>query len=223
MAFTNITPTASKAANALTESTTATGVAGLALNANLEALAARAPKCNLTSTQEPGVTADSAHGYSLGSTWINTIATNGEQYWVCVGATTNAALWLRPLCGNANSTLLRSILVVESSGGSHPGTAAIRLHNSDARDVSSINNTDDGYLIDQDGQIYHPDGSKFLNVTKDVDLQVTAVWCSPSALLLPDYTSLSATAAKGMIAYNYTAGKLVQYNGSAWETVTSSV
>ena len=47
-------------------------------------------KVKLDGTAAPGVTADAAAGYGVGSAWIDTTA---DRAYVCVDATTNAAVW----------------------------------------------------------------------------------------------------------------------------------
>ena len=43
-------------------------------------------------TTVPGVTEDDAHGYEVGSRWIDV---TGDDEYVCVDATTGAASWLK--------------------------------------------------------------------------------------------------------------------------------
>ena len=64
------------------------------------------PTDNLAGTADPTVTDDSSAGYSIGSTWVNTVA---STVFICVDATANTAVWHQtdaassPIIDNASS------------------------------------------------------------------------------------------------------------------------
>src|SRR5580698_11673210 len=47
---------------------------------------------NFTATTDPTVNSDSAHGYAVGSLWVNTTT---SALFVCLNATATAAVWRR--------------------------------------------------------------------------------------------------------------------------------
>ena len=58
-------------------------------------------KSNLTATVAPTVTDDAAHGYAVDSRWIDTVA---KKAYVCVDATTGAAVWDSTTTGSLLTT-----------------------------------------------------------------------------------------------------------------------
>jgi len=55
-------------------------------------------KSNLSASTSPGATDDSAAGYAVGSTWIDT---TGDQAFVCLDATASSAVWTETTAGAA--------------------------------------------------------------------------------------------------------------------------
>ena len=67
------------------------GAAGKPLRVNAGATGVEfGPRQNLSATAAPTVTDDSAAGYGIGSTWLDTVA---AKIWFCTDATAGAAVW----------------------------------------------------------------------------------------------------------------------------------
>lgn len=62
------------------------------INSNMEIIDASLAKGNYIATVGPTIADDTTHGYSSGSLWFDTVATN---FYICESATANAAVWVK--------------------------------------------------------------------------------------------------------------------------------
>lgn len=61
-----------------------------------------APQCNFVAVVDPVTTDDSTEGYAPGSRWLNTAT---QTFFVCVGASTGAAVWLQTVPSQVTRSL----------------------------------------------------------------------------------------------------------------------
>jgi hypothetical protein len=89
--------------------------AGAFLRGDLMALADRADPSNFAATTNPSSGDDGAHGYEIGSMWVNT---STKRWFVCTDNATAAAVWLvLPIFAGSG-------LIQVDTGGDPRGTAA---------------------------------------------------------------------------------------------------
>lgn len=69
-----------------------TGVDGIRLDTNFTEISDRVGPVNWTASTDPAATDDSAHGYFIGSKWLNT-STTPKRLFVCVSDSAGAAVW----------------------------------------------------------------------------------------------------------------------------------
>ncbi len=70
------------------------------------------PQSNTTAIVDPTVTDDSSLGYSVGSTWLNTVS---DQWWKCSDATIGAAVWKQDTIAIKNNSAATSPAVTDDS------------------------------------------------------------------------------------------------------------
>lgn len=74
------------------------------LNSNMDTIDAAIKKNNFAATTAPGVSDDSAAGYSIGSKWVDV---TGDKFYFCVDATAGAAVWSGGSSGGGSSLYLQ--------------------------------------------------------------------------------------------------------------------
>lgn len=145
-------------------------------------------KSNFSATTAPTVNDDNTQNYEIGSVWVNTLT---DVYYVCVDATTGAAVWLDLTTGTGGTGPWD--ITAEIDNGDSPYTATINeliQVDTTVGDVTinlpavSSGNTGEkiGVKVVVTGDpindiIITPNGSDTIDWWKLMNLDISAQWC----------------------------------------------
>lgn len=190
--------------NALTDADFAGSFAGMMRRTGAGTYAVL--KDNLAATTNPGVTSDTAAGYSVGSRWCNVTA---DTTWVCIDATNGAAIWqsdgvVGPLADASFSGSFAGALRRTGAGA----YAALKDNLAATANPTVTDDTAAGYAV----------GSRWCNVTGDTSwlcIDATngaAIWQSDGVLNPVAGADFAGTYAGALIRTGSNAYAAIKHN-----------
>jgi hypothetical protein len=189
-------------------------------------------KSNLAASTDPGATDDSGSGYSVGSRWINTTL---DKEFVCLDATTSAAVWTETTgaggSGDSWGDPVDAVITPDGDGTRDLALTGTRFATAYVDDLDVTTNIVVGGTVD--GRDIATDGTKLDGIEALADVTDTANVTAAGALMdsevdadiktlaLPANTTITAAAAT--VTDDATVAAMVDTLGGAAATGTGGL